>query len=136
MSLRGSRLRQAIVACMQQGADLADLLAELDVKSVKTRDEAQAICEALKRFPRDGSSPWPVTSELNALVSLFQDVETREAFDELCRLGLPELERIFDQGLDKASGETSHDLMLILKILAMYRTASGTQRVIRAAQAA
>ena len=48
--------------------------------------------------------------------------------------GIPELCRIFDQLAATKDKQTVDDLLFVLKILAMYRTEAGTDRVIRAAK--
>ena len=114
--------------------DLASLLAKLDETPVKSKDEAEAICSLLK--PLNGAiaqGKQTSRSRLHPLTALFQDVETKEAFSVLAAQGTAELCRIFDQLADTTDEGTIDDLLFVLKILAMYRTETGTERVIRAA---
>ena len=68
------------------------------------------------------------------MTALFQEVETKEAFGVLAERGIPELCRIFDELADTEKNQPLDDLLFVLKILAMYRTEAGTERVIRAAR--
>ena len=135
MVWRKSALQKVLLRGDDPGVDLASLLTKLDKTPVKTTDEAQAICNLLKRLPvKVAKEGQVVNSRLSALVALFQDVETKGAFGVLAKQGVPELCRIFDELVDSKDEGTIDDLLFVLKILAMYRTEAGTDRVIRAAR--
>ena len=121
-------LRQA----QNTDVDLSDLLRELDETEVKSREEAEAICELLASSPTDRSKS--SFSQLHALTGLFQDVASEEAFQPLRDRGIPQLCRIYDELSPPDGNGDVDDLMFVLKILAMYRTSAGTDRVIAAAR--
>jgi hypothetical protein len=96
--------------------------------AVRGVDEARALCAVLAeyRLP-DGQKRSP----LHALVGLFQTVEQGEAQQILCEEGAPQLARLYDEGA-AASDADANLLLFLLKVLVMYRTQSGTERVIGA----
>lgn len=133
----GSRLRRAIDAGLAPGGDLAEALLELGDYPIRTREDAECVCQALARFPvrTPSGGEYRITSPLHALVGLFQDAAAEEAAEVLTECGIPQLCRIFDESLDTPEDDADVDaLMFLLKILAMYRTFEGTLRVAAAAR--
>ena len=59
---------------------------------------------------------------------------TSPAFDVLYNDGLPQLQRIVDAQLPTASDDQADDLLFVLKILAMYGSRGGAERVVAAAK--
>ena len=132
---RKSALEDVLLRGDDPKVDLAHLLHELRDTPVKTKEEAEAICNLLKRLPAGpATGEKPATSRLHAMTALFQEVETKAAFGILAEKGVPELCRIFDQLADTKDEETVDDVLFLLEVLAMYRTEAGTDRVIRAAK--
>jgi hypothetical protein len=121
---------------MKPDGDLAGELRKLEDYSIKSRKDAKAICEALGKFPSQASKGKSITSPLHALTALFQDVDGRDApaFDVLYDEGLPHLIRIFDATIDDADDEVADDLLMVLKILAMYGSREGAERIVEAAR--
>ena len=115
------------------GGNLEELLGSLDGVPVNTAAEAQQICSLLMILPRPHRDKLPTRPVLDALGVLFQQVETTEAYDVLQAEGTPELCRIFTDLENSHDPHTRHSLMLVLKILAMYKTEQGTQCVVKAA---
>lgn len=137
-SVLGSPLQQAIARGMQADGDLADELRELGDYVVHSREDAKAICAALGELPDayDLGDDLFITSPLWALSSLFQDVENAEApaFAVLYHQGLPELIRIFDELSEAPHDLREDDLLFVLKILAMYGSREGAEKVVEAAK--
>lgn len=132
-----SPLRRAISRGLKADGNLVNELNELDDYSIQSRKDAKAICEALRTLPSDGPmGKSGFSSPLYAVSSLFQDVESAEspAFEVLYEEGLPELVRIFDETLAIGREEDEDDLLFLLKILAMYGSREGAERVIEAAR--
>ncbi|MEK6233659.1 MAG: HEAT repeat domain-containing protein, partial [Planctomycetales bacterium] len=128
-----SELQRAIVQGLHPGEDLAAKLYALSGYEIDSPEDAEAVCEALPRFPGAlHPTEDSFDSPLHALVALFQDVASQEAFDVLSQRGVEELLRIFD-ALHAAPGPKSGDLVFILKILAMYESAEGISRIVAAA---
>lgn len=136
-----SPLQRAIARGMRPDGDLANELSELGDYTIRSREDAQAICEALGKLrvqPRKGSA---ISSPLFSLTSLFQDVESGKvpAFEVMYKEGLPQLIRIFDAKLRQMgnakddSGEVD-DLLFILKVLAMYGSREGAEKIVAAAR--
>jgi hypothetical protein len=128
-----SKLHQVLLQGRDPEVDLADLLGNPGETPVKSKREARAICGLLRFLPA-ACSPGSITSRLHALTALFQDAETERAFSILMNEGVPELCRICDVLHDTENERATDDLLFVLKILAMYRTEAGTERVIEAAR--
>jgi hypothetical protein len=131
-----SPLQRAIARGMKPDGDLAGELRKLDDLSIRTRKDAKAICEALSKLPLEPSDESGSSSPLHALTALFQDVDGRDvpAFDVLYNDGLPLLIRIFDARIRQAGDRQVDDLLFVLKILAMYGSREGAERVVEAAR--
>lgn len=131
-----SPLRRAITRGMKPDGNLADELRKLDDYSIRSRKDAKAICEALRKLPVQPGGDDGFSSPLRALASLFQDVEGRDApaFDVMNDEGLPELLRFFDAMFEAGSEADADDLLFLLKIFAMYGLAEGAERIVAAAQ--
>jgi hypothetical protein len=132
-----SPLQRAITRGLQPNGDLGKELSDLDDYTLSSREDAQAVCKALETLPskqtnKDFSSP------LHHLTDFFQDVENREvpAFEVLSKEGIPQLIRIFDAEVAQADtdDEKADDLLFLLKILAMYQTREGAEKVVEAAK--
>ncbi len=129
-----SALQKVLERCDDLQVDLTHLLREFEPTSVNTKGEAEAICTLLKRLSAETTTGESFNSRLHALTSLFQDVDSKAAFDVLAAKGIPELCRLFDRLADSKDEKTANDILFVLKILAMYRTEAGTDRVISAAR--
>ena len=132
-----SPLSRALTRGMKPGGDLADELRNLDDYSIRSKMDAKAICQALSTLASEHSAGEAVSlTQLQALASLFQDVDGPDApaFDILHDEGLPQLIRIFDSS-NHGDGEENVDaLLFVLKILAMYGSREGAEKVIEAAR--
>lgn len=132
-----SPLRRALKRGLKPGGDLVEELSGLDDYVISSKRDAEAICQALSTLPGDRSpNTRHFSTPLHELTGLFQDVEGRQcpAFEELYEEGLPELIRIYDAMVDDASDEEVDDLLYVLKILAMYGSFEGAQKIVEAAQ--
>lgn len=123
-------LETALARGLAPNGDLIHELAQLSDYKVRTAESAQAICLALARLielpPEMPELPVPSRTALDWLAALFQQVETREAFDVLQQYGLPQLFRLFDEQSDRL------DLLYLLKLFAMYQDLRGSERIIQA----
>ena len=101
----------------------------------RRKSDAEAVCRALARCVRDAALS-PGETSLQALITLFQDVEGRDcpAFLPMVEVGLPILIDLVDAGCEEESGIDPDDVLFALKILVIYGTSEGTDTVIRAAQ--
>lgn len=132
-----SPLRRAITRGMKPDGNLADELRELDDYSIRSKMDAKAICEALSTLPSEHSSGKSHSSSpLHALTSLFQHVDGRDApaFEVLYKEGLPQLIRVFDSTIQRGNEDDADDLLFVLKILAMYGSFEGAEKVVQAAR--
>src|SRR5688572_22830575 len=91
----GSPLQEALHRGMKPGADLADELIGLGDYSIRSRQDARAICDALASLPLHRAERENGPSPLQALTALFQEVSSKKAFETLWEEGLPHLIRIF-----------------------------------------
>ncbi|NLS98208.1 MAG: hypothetical protein GXX96_39265 [Planctomycetaceae bacterium] len=132
-----SPLRRAITRGMKPDGDLADELRKLGDYSIRSKKDAKAICEALSALPTERSSGKSLfSSPLYALTSLFQDVDGCDvpAFEVLSREGLPQLIRVFDERFRTGNEDDADNLLFVLKILAMYGSREGAEKVVEAAR--
>jgi hypothetical protein len=127
-------LIRALQRGLAPGGDLTEELWDLGDYQVSRREDAEAICSALAKLSEEpaaggGNSP------LRALARLFQDVPDAEcpAFEILHEQGLSELCRVFYARCDEAAEEEADDLLLVLKVAAMYGTEDAVEMILRAA---
>ncbi|HEX6986907.1 MAG TPA: hypothetical protein VF170_16135 [Planctomycetaceae bacterium] len=132
-----SDLQKAIREGLAFG-DLGATLGRVGDAELRTREDAAAVADLvasrgdlLLRPTGSGRSP------LHAVVGLFQQVETQEAFDVLSGRGLPGLRAIFDRLLvEPVPEERRDDLLFLTKILVLYRGGEDVERVAAAARSA
>jgi hypothetical protein len=132
-----SPLQRAIEKGLRPGSDLSDALDELEDYTITSQKDAEAICEALAQFPLpENPKRRRIVSPLRALVNLFQNVESADvpAFEVLYHQGQSELIRIFESLVESHADDDHEDLLFTLKILAMYGSPEGTEKVIEAAR--
>jgi len=131
-----SPLQRAIARGMKPEGDLTDELSKLDDSPIRSRKDGKAICDALRNLPLQPSSGNVFSSPLYALTGLFQKVEGRDApaFKVLRDEGLPQLIRIFDAKIKNLDDKDADDLLFVLKILAMYGSREGAERIVEAAR--
>lgn len=137
---RQSPLQRALKRGMADGGDISAEIHGLDDYSLKSKEDAEAVCEILSELTKKQLTEID-TSALHSLIGLFQDVEGRDcpAYDVMADNGIPSLIRMIDQLLAAPESEEDNpdheDLILFaLKIMAMYGTAEGTDTVLKAAQ--
>lgn len=131
-----SPLQRALRRGLAPDGDLDDELGTLSDYKIRSKKDAKAIVDALKRIPDTDINTSGYKSPLYALVGLFQDVDGRDApaFEVLSEAGIDQLVRIFDELKDKSSDDMSDDLLFLLKILTMYGTHDGAEKVVEAAR--
>jgi hypothetical protein len=103
---------------------------------VASKHEANAICaalDALRAKPELAGEYLGIGSPVFTLTALFQQVESNEAFDVLKQEGLPRLRSVVRDGL-QGKQVNDMDVMLILKILAMYRQREDIELIAEAAR--
>ena len=117
-----SALTKALLAWTAKGGDLDKALPSHGDENVKTEDEADAVCAALRAFRARAQTSVkpPLTSPLHTLTALFQQVEDERAFARLKQAGLPQLRLCVEDALHGKGGR-EEDILFILKILAMYQ---------------
>lgn len=133
MTVSRSELSKALRAGRDPAVDLVTLLRGLRNDSVKSAAEAREIVALLKLLPRKSAFD-SGTSELRALTVLFQQVASEEAFEVLLDDGVPELCRLFDLLVTAPDEALEDDLLFLVKILAIFWSEEGTERVIAAAR--
>jgi hypothetical protein len=131
---RRTLLQLALERGIKPGADLEDELEKLHDYSIKSKVDAEAICEVLKKVVANKSRVVG-DSSVRAMVNLFQEVEGPDcpAFLVMVKKGIPTLVEIVDRALESASVTECEEVLFALNILAAYGTREGTDAVIRAA---
>lgn len=123
---------------MRTGGDVAEELSKLDDYTIQSRDDARAICDALSRLPEATSTAEAaaLAPRLQALARLFQDVESPEspAFEVLFEQGQPLLVGLLDSVAERTDPAEAEELLVVLKILAMYGSREGAEKVVEAAR--
>lgn len=128
-----SELIEAIRTGLQPGGDLVRELCSLEDDTVNTAEEAAIVCQTIdellgRAFHHHDDR---ACAALPILIGLFQSVTSREAMYVLQEIGLPPLYAAFDHALSCSRLEAD-DLLLVLKVFALYSTREGTERIIRA----
>lgn len=134
------RRKTPLQLALQRGITNGDLrgeLRELGDIVVKSRPDAEAICDVLAainrgEMGRDKAS----TSALHAVVGLFQEVEGKgcDAFPVLKSRGLPLIQEAAGQALVSDNPGYHGEVLFMLKILAMYGTQEGVDFIIHQAR--
>ena len=124
---------RAVLEGVRSGGDLKSALRELSQSPVADRDSARYVValldeqhDALFASVAEPGGPFALAT------GLFQQVESREAFEVLAHDGLPRLRALFDESL--ASDEPSGQLVFVAKIFGLYHQAEDTPRVAAAAR--
>ena len=116
-----SKLQKGLECWIENGGDLNHALQNIKNKKIKKKKDAQSISAALRKISiNEPKNEHQMSSPLHLLTAFFQQARSNIAIDEFVRSGLPELRRIFHEGL-KFPTNLEIDLMFILKILAMYQ---------------
>lgn len=125
-------LEAALARGLLPNGDLIREIAQLGDYKVRSASSAHAICLALTRLielpPETPDLPVTPRTSLDWLVGLFQQVETRKAFDVLKVYGLPPLIQLFDERSNRL------DLLYLLKLFALFQDNAGAERIILAAK--
>lgn len=131
-----SPLQRALRRGFAPGGNLDDELGELRDYKIRSKRDARAIVDALSRLPATDVKSSGYKSPLYTLVGLFQDVDGRDApaYAVLRDEGIDQLLRIFDELKHNRNDELSGDLLFLLKVLTIYGTHEGAERVIEAAR--
>ena len=131
-----SSLQRALRRGLAPDGDLEKELKPLRDHKVHSKKDAKAIVEALTRFPNAEIQRSGYSSPLKLLLALFQKVDGREApaFKVLRNDGTLQLIRIFDELKNSPNDDTARDLLFLLKMLAIYETRKGAEKVVEAAQ--
>ncbi len=133
--MSGSALELAIRRGLSADGDLAEELQSFGEYQIESAADAVAIVEALKSLSL-ATQPDAIHAQpaLHALTGLFQQVDGREApaFDILAHDGTVQLLRLYDERIQDADEREIDVLLFILKILAMYGTRRGTEKILQA----
>jgi len=131
-----SPLQRALRRGLAPDGDFDDEMGLLRDYKIRSKKDAKAIVDALSRLPSTEVKTTGYKSPLYTLVGLFQDVDSRDspAFEILSDAGIDELVRIFDELKDSPDEDVRDDLLFLLKILSMYGTHDGAERVVEAAR--
>lgn len=134
ITLLKTPLEKAIQCWLNDDGNLDDFVGEIRNQPIKKPRDAKAVINGLKSINLDSNQliTYRTLSSLLTLSSFFQNVESKEAYDEFRNIGLLELIRIFNEGRDIKGYESN--LMFILKILAMYENHKAIQTFLQAAK--
>jgi len=124
-------LRTTLREGLAQG-DLNAALAQVANSEVRTSDDAAAIAELVDAQAAQLLQETATGSPLQAVLGLFQQVETHEAFVVLSERGLPSLRRLFDRLI--ASERHSDYVLFLVKIFVLYRDQDDLPRIAQAAR--
>jgi len=139
-------LQAALKRGLKPGADLEQELDTVSDQSIHTKEDALAVIDVLKTFPREAEKEKAVEEEpsdaedaeicgaLHSLLALFQMVQTEEAFEVMGMQGMPELHRIYDALLADDIELHAANLNFMLKVYVMYGSRGGADRVVQAAR--
>lgn len=128
-----SPLQRAIEKGMEPGNSLERELYYLDRYPVHLREDGIAICKALRQLPPPAeiAAQEDYRSPLKLLASWFEYVAGRDvpAFDVLNHEGIYHLLRLVDDLRPNPNGDNAHDLMAMLRVLALYGSLEGSEKV-------
>jgi hypothetical protein len=132
---RRTLLQLALERGMRPGADLQSELFKLGEFTITSKADAEAVCEVLEKLATDGSPPGG-SFALGAVIRLFQNVDEPDcpAFPVMAEQGMRLLMQIVESAMRAESRLDQDDVLMALKMLAMYGTRAGTGAVLRAAR--
>ena len=128
-----SRLQQALHEGLSQGC-LDERLKYLGDYTIETREDAEAVCEAVRCLPPPGMRRSCGCSPVASVLNLFECVadDASPAAQVFYQQGLPELIRLLAR-LDTRCDGDAWDSLVTLKVLAAYGTREGAEQVLQAA---
>lgn len=132
-----SRLIDVLESWQDRGDDLGDLLALLPSRVVRTPDDARAVARAAEYvFFADDAAEQPgcAMSTIQALVTLFHETGSDDAFQELARRGIPRMARLYREGAQRQDADPE-DLLALLRVLSWYQCADAVDFIHEAIQA-
>jgi len=99
-------------------------------REVTDMDKARWVCEQLRSLPSAPAEPKEgrICSRLAELAGILQDVEDRQVARFVYDKGLSDLLRVFDGHLNDPHVDKS-DILLVLKVFALYRYGEGINRI-------
>ena len=119
----------------QRGADLGNELRRLGDYKIKSKADAEAVCDVLEQLAIECQIAESKPS-LHAIIALFQEVEGTEcaAFPVMAERGVKILVQIVNDGLDTPPRHDPEVVLFALKILAASGAPAGTDVILRAAR--
>jgi hypothetical protein len=126
---------------IREGRSAGDLAAALgraaDIPLVSPEDAAAVADLVTERQDELLLAPNEPPSLLHAVLGLFQQVESEEAFRVLAERGLPPLRAIFDRLIDdEIDPRQAEDLLFLVKVFTLYRGEQDVDRIAGAARQA
>lgn len=128
--MQDSQLQRAIRDGLATG-DLPTALARVADVPIGTAEDAAAVVDLLADRQDELLQASPSSaSPLQAVLGLFQQIETEEAYLVLAERGLPSLRLLFDRLMQEPIGvERFDDLLFLTKIFALYRDEQDIERI-------
>jgi hypothetical protein len=128
-----SKLKKAIEYGIAEG-NLDDKIDELGDVSVKSVDDAEAVCWGLEQLGKE--APTELSKSVHALARLLEDADNDnlDVIELLRERGLPQLFRLYDRIALVDDFAATDCLMSLLRIYALFNTEFGTAKIIEAAR--
>ena len=136
-----SRLEHHLKLALDGDANVARLIAEVSGDRVSSAVEAELVVRVLRRFPLlfEEENPLRIESPLHDILMWMQTAASPGGMAVFKRLGSPELVRLFDVMYEQIREEGAcyrieSDIMLLLKMIAVYAPDNGLSRICFAAR--
>jgi hypothetical protein len=131
-----SKLQKCLKGWIKSGGDLGARLYEGGTMTVATARDANVICHTLKHvissLPSESETKQMVSTPLQVVTGLFQDVQSEAAYLTLSHKGLPLLHFMVQDGLHGDHYVPDEDMLFILKVMAAYQYAPAVRHTVYA----
>lgn len=129
-----SKLQKKLDQWIEHGGDLDEIIKDYKNSKIKKKNDAIAVSSALKKISFiQKKEESELKSSLFSLAVFFQSAASQDAFTVFKEKGLPELRRIFKEGITQPKNRES-DLLFILKIFALYKQEQDIETIIEVAK--
>lgn len=128
-----SKLQRGLDEFAQSNWQNEAALLEIASEEISSANDARAVCQHIEHLLQCPSPLEEYRSPLHSLIAFFQQAVSEEAVNTFRQDGLPLLRKLVQRTLD-GDYKNKHDVMLALKILAVYQQAEDVSVITHAAR--
>ena len=128
-------LNSALQQALEGRGHLGKLLEHVPERTIQTTESATRLVSLLEKTSlEDLLVEVGGVSQLDVVITLFQETQDAAAIGILTRQGLPHLYRLSNELQPRLSKSSEREFLFLLQVFAGYKTRAGSLRVLRAAR--